>query len=217
MRLVVQVSMALVAVAAFALSFQSLTTLGGLAGYGGLAWLYPVVVDLGTVSSCATWLATRSRQAFRMTWNLLVISVLQNGTVHWLIATGQRPEWWLITLVATVPPIVLGLTVHLGVSLGREQAERARAERDAAEAAARRAAELAQRRAEAARQRSAELKPRQPQTPEGAGLDGAAPEDELEAKRRREREKKAARRADPAYAAREAERRRQRRASAGQR
>jgi hypothetical protein len=50
-----------------------------------------------------------------MTWALLSISVVQNGTVHWLIATRQRPEWWLVTLVATV----LGLTVHLAVGIGR--------------------------------------------------------------------------------------------------
>lgn len=122
MRTVVRISMALVAVAAFALSFQSLMELGALAGYGRLAFLYPVVVDLGTVSSCTAWLATRSREAFWMTWTLLGISVVQNGTVHWLIATGQRPEWWLVTLVATVPPLVLGLTVHLGVGLSSASA-----------------------------------------------------------------------------------------------
>lgn len=121
MRTVVRISMALVAVAAFALSFQSLMELGALAGYGRLAFLYPVVVDLGTVSSCTAWLATRSREAFWMTWTLLGISVVQNGTVHWLIATGQRPEWWLVTLVATVPPLVLGLTVHLGVGLASSE------------------------------------------------------------------------------------------------
>lgn len=137
-------SIALVTVAAFALSFQSLMKLGELAGYGGLAWLYPLCVDLGTVSSCTAWLATRSRQAFWMTWSLLAISVLQNGTVHWLIATGQKPEWWLITLVATVPPCVLGLTVHLGVTLGRAQSEQTRQEREAAGKAAQRASERAE-------------------------------------------------------------------------
>lgn len=111
--------MSLVAIAAFALSFQSLKTLGTFSGYDDLAWLYPVVVDLGTVSSCVAWLGTKSRQAFYMTWTLLGVSVLQNGTVHWLIAAHETPEWWLITMAATVPPIVLGLTVHLGVGLSR--------------------------------------------------------------------------------------------------
>lgn len=119
MKALVLGSMSLVALAAFALSFQSLKTLGTLSGYGDLAWLYPVVVDLGTVSSCVAWLGTKSRQAFYMTWTLLGVSVLQNGTVHWLIAAHQTPDWWLITLAATVPPIVLGLTVHLGVGLSR--------------------------------------------------------------------------------------------------
>lgn len=163
MKRVVPVSIALVTVAAFALSFQSLTKLGELAGYEGLAWLYPLCVDLGTVSSCAAWLVTRSRQAFWMTWSLLVISVLQNGAVHWLIATKRLPEWWLVTLVATVPPLVLGLTMHLGVTLGKEQAEEARAAREAAEKAAARAEERAEakrRAAEEAQRKAAEVKRR---------------------------------------------------------
>ena len=117
MKVVVRITMALVAIAAFVLSFQSLTTLGEFAGYAALAPLYPVTVDLGTVSSCAAWLATRSRQAFWMTWTFLSVSVVQNAVVHWLMATGERPSWWLITLVATVPPATLGLVAHLGVSL----------------------------------------------------------------------------------------------------
>jgi hypothetical protein len=161
MKPLVIVTMVLVAVAAFALSFQSLKTLGTLSGYGDLAWLYPVVVDLGTVSSCVTWLGTRSRQAFWMTWSLLGVSVLQNGTVHWLIATHQTPEWALITLVATVPPIVLGLTVHLGVGLGREQAAQAKTEREVAEKARERAAER-QTRAAAAKVATPPLKPPSP-------------------------------------------------------
>jgi hypothetical protein len=41
-----------------------------------------------------------------------------------LIATDQRPEWWLVTLVATVPPMVLGLTVHLAVDMRRPAGHR---------------------------------------------------------------------------------------------
>lgn len=89
MRIIVRGSMALVAVAAFTLSFQSLMKLGELAGYGNLAWLYPLTVDAGAVGSCAAWMHTRSRQALWMTWGLLAVSVLQNGTVHWLMATGR--------------------------------------------------------------------------------------------------------------------------------
>lgn len=53
MRLLIRASMALVALAAFALSFATLMALARLAGYGQLSWLYPVTLDLGTVASCA--------------------------------------------------------------------------------------------------------------------------------------------------------------------
>jgi hypothetical protein len=115
--------MALVAVAAAALSFQSLWRLGQLAGYGQLAWAFPLVVDLGAASSCAAWLHTRSRQALGMTWALLATSALLNGTTHYLTSTGTAPGWLLVVAVAAVPPTVLGLCVHLAVGLGSGDAE----------------------------------------------------------------------------------------------
>jgi hypothetical protein len=114
--------MALVAVAAAALSFVSLWRLGQLAGYGALSALYPVVLDLGAASSCAAWLHTRSRQASAMTWALLGLSVVLNGTVHWLESTGQLPGWPLVVGVAAIPPLTLGLVVHLVISMDREPA-----------------------------------------------------------------------------------------------
>jgi hypothetical protein len=123
MRIIVRSSMALVAVAAAALSFQTLWRLGQLAGYGDLAWAFPLVVDLGAASSCATWLHTRSRQALGMTWALLATSVLLNGTTHYLSSTGTAPGWLLVVGVAAVPPTVLGLCVHLAVGLGSDDAE----------------------------------------------------------------------------------------------
>jgi hypothetical protein len=110
--------MALVALAAAALSYQSLAHLGVLAGYGDLAPLYPVVVDAGAAASCAAWLHTRGRQPLAMTWSLLAISVVLNGTVHWLESTGTAPSWLLVVGVAAIPPLVLGLCVHLAVGLG---------------------------------------------------------------------------------------------------
>lgn len=118
MRAVVRASMALVALAAAALSFTSLMRLGQLAGYGSLAPLYPVVVDAGAAASCAAWLHTRGRQALGMTWALLTISVVLNGTTHYLQAAGTVPSWLLVVAVAAVPPTVLGLCVHLAVGLG---------------------------------------------------------------------------------------------------
>lgn len=118
MRIIVRVSMTLVALAAAALSFQSLMRLGELCGYGSLAGLYPVVLDLGAASSCAAWLHTRSRQALGMTWGLLGCSVVLNGTVHFLDSTHTAPSWLLVVAVAAMPPTVLGLCVHLAVGLG---------------------------------------------------------------------------------------------------
>lgn len=119
MRTIVRTSMALVALAAAALSYQSLARLGELCGYGGLSWLYPLVVDAGAAASCATWLHARSRQALGMTWALLAASVVLNGTVHYLDSTGTAPSWLLVVAVAAVPPLVLGLCVHLAVGMGR--------------------------------------------------------------------------------------------------
>jgi hypothetical protein len=123
MRIVVRTSMALVALAAAALSYQSLARLGALCGYGGLSWLYPLVVDAGAAASCATWLHTRGRQPLVMTWVLLAISVLLNGTTHYLTSTGTAPSWLLVVGVAAIPPLVLGLCVHLAVGMGQPLAE----------------------------------------------------------------------------------------------
>jgi hypothetical protein len=117
-RIVVRTALAVVALAAAALSFQSLMHLGELAGYGGLSPLYPIVVDAGAAASCAAWLHTRGRQPLIMTWSLLAISVILNGTVHWLESTGFSPSWLLVVGVAAIPPLVLGLCVHLAVGLG---------------------------------------------------------------------------------------------------
>jgi hypothetical protein len=122
MRHVVRISMALVALAAAALSYQSLAQLGQLCGYGSLSWLYPVVVDAGAAASCAAWLHNGSRQALGMTWSLLSISVALNGTTHWLESIHTAPSWPLVVAVAAVPPMVLGLCVHLAVGMGRDTA-----------------------------------------------------------------------------------------------
>lgn len=131
MRTLIKISMGLVALAAFALSFATLMALAQLAGYGPLSWLYPVTLDLGTVASCAAWMTTQSRQAFHLTWCLLSASILLNGCEHWLVATGQRPAWWLITMISMAPPAILGVVTHLAVGLGRPGAEGVGAQTDA--------------------------------------------------------------------------------------
>lgn len=128
MRLTVRVAMSLVALAAATLSFQSLAHLGELCGYGGLSWLYPLVVDLGAAAACCAWLHTRGIPPLLMTWGLLATSVLLNGTVHYLGSTGTEPSWMLVVAVAAVPPIVLGLCVHLTIGMGHGSAPAADSE-----------------------------------------------------------------------------------------
>jgi hypothetical protein len=57
-----------------------------------------------------------------MTWSLLACSVVLNGTVHYLDAQRIAPSWLLVVAVAAVPPMVLGLCVHLSVGLGEPEA-----------------------------------------------------------------------------------------------
>ena len=125
MRIVVRTSMALVALAAAALSYQSLMQLAELAQYGSLSVLYPLTVDAGAAASCAAWLHTRGRQPLVMTWALLATSVILNGTTHYLESTHTAPTWLLVVAVAAVPPTVLGLCVHLAVGMGRPDNRRA--------------------------------------------------------------------------------------------
>jgi Protein of unknown function (DUF2637) len=114
-KIFIRVVMGLVALAAGALSFQSLTHLGELCGYGWLSFAYPLTLDLGAAASCAAWIHERNRQALGMTWAMLAISVVLNGTLHYLQTAGTAPSWLLVVLVAAVPPAVFGLVVHLAV------------------------------------------------------------------------------------------------------
>ena len=100
MRIVVHTSMALVALAAAALSYQSLTQLGQVFGYAGLAWLHQITVDLGAAASCAAWLHTRARPPLAMTWSLVTISVLLKAlpTFSLLPVPRRRGPWLLRSL-----------------------------------------------------------------------------------------------------------------------
>lgn len=115
MRIFIRTVMGLVAICAGALSFQSLMHLGELCGYGGLSWAYPVTLDLGAAASCASWIHERNRQALAMTWGMLAVSVVLNGTLHYLQTAAASPSWLLVVLVAAVPPMIFGLVVHLAV------------------------------------------------------------------------------------------------------
>jgi hypothetical protein len=113
-----------VAGAAAVLSFSSLTELAALCGYThALAPLFPITVDAGTAAGCLAWLSTPSdisgqlprRFARTLTLVLLTASVAGNALVHYLVATSEKPSWWLVVAVSAVAPAVLGTVVHLAV------------------------------------------------------------------------------------------------------
>jgi hypothetical protein len=118
--------LAVVLAAAAVLSFDALRGLAlAVAIPKHLAWLLPVAVDAGAAVSCATWLGGRSipREAARfaagMTWCLIAVTVAGNAGQLGMHAHAVVPPWWVAVLVGTIPPAVVGATVHLLVLVTR--------------------------------------------------------------------------------------------------
>jgi len=108
-----------VAAAAAALSFASLTDLAARCGTTAyLAWLLPLCLDAAALVSTRVWLAPDSGAAVRraarfIAITMLVLSVAGNGVDHALVAYHFAPPWWVLVAVAAVPPAVLGAVAHL--------------------------------------------------------------------------------------------------------
>ncbi|QJY46635.1 DUF2637 domain-containing protein [Pseudonocardia broussonetiae] len=125
---VVWAGLAVVLAAAAVLSFDALRALAvAVAIPGHLAWLLPIAVDAGAAVSCATWLGGRTtrdaaRFAGRMTWALLVVTVAGNAGQLGMHAHNVDPPWWVAVAVGSIPPAVVGATVHLVVLLVRHPA-----------------------------------------------------------------------------------------------
>lgn len=122
------IGLAVVLVAAAVLSFDALWALAHDVGIPDhLGWLLPISVDAGAAVSCAVWLGRDSaddaaRFAGRMTWALLATTVLGNAGLLGMHAYGITAPWWVAALVGTIPPAVVGATVHLVVLLTRPPA-----------------------------------------------------------------------------------------------
>jgi hypothetical protein len=89
-----------------------------------LAWLLPISVDAGASVSSAIWLGGRThakaaRFAGGMTWSLLAVTVGGNAGQLGMHANHIDPPWWVAVLVGSIPPAVVGATVHLIVLLVR--------------------------------------------------------------------------------------------------
>lgn len=111
--------LAVVAAAAAVLSFASLDGLAALCGTPArLSWLLPISIDAAAVVATRVWLRPGApdrvrRFARTLAITALGLSVMGNGTEHWLVAFHVAPPWWAVVAVAAVPPAVLGAVAHL--------------------------------------------------------------------------------------------------------
>lgn len=117
------IGIGVVAVAAAVLSFASLQALAERAGYApGLAALLPLAIDAQAVVATRAWLAASTpraarRYARRLAWTAVALSVVGNAGEHAMAAARVVAPWWVVVLIASVPPIALAATAHLGALL----------------------------------------------------------------------------------------------------
>lgn len=118
-----------IALAAFWLSFASLSDLARRCGIGpDLSWVWPLLIDgvivIATVSVVALTGARSQRRAASYPWVLLLsgagVSVLANAS-HAVVAADASVPTIVAALVATVPPVVLVAATHLTVVLTRDR------------------------------------------------------------------------------------------------
>lgn len=117
--------MSAVAIAAAVSSYAGLYGLATLTGWDKhLAVLYPVAIDAYALTATRVWLARSTRnthaRAFAR-WNAIgaiALSVVGNSIYHYMCPNGldaphRAVPWQLVVAVAAVPPIVLGLVIHM--------------------------------------------------------------------------------------------------------
>src|SRR5262249_46967710 len=111
-------------IAAAALSFQGLYTLARAVGWSPkVAWLLPVSVDLAAAIGTVGWLglpaghsAARSHAA-KTALIAISLSVLGNAAAHLIEAHVLPVTPYVIVAVTSIPPVVVALLVHLGMSV----------------------------------------------------------------------------------------------------
>jgi uncharacterized protein DUF2637 len=128
------------------LSFATLTALGERVGYGELAPLLPVAVDMQVIVALIVATFATARPAVRSYawWQVaaaLLVSVLANGGEHYMASFVPDTPWWVVVAVSAIAPTASAAALHLGMlftSRGKGQyradsapasAERAAAER----------------------------------------------------------------------------------------
>jgi hypothetical protein len=112
--------MGAVGLAAAASSYAALQDLAVRTGWWkGLSWLLPLTIDAYAMTAVRVWLGKSTRNGHARAWakanaiGAIVLSVAGNAVDHAIAAEVLPVRWPLIVAVSAVPPIVLGLLVHM--------------------------------------------------------------------------------------------------------
>ncbi|MEV4917845.1 DUF2637 domain-containing protein [Streptomyces tirandamycinicus] len=112
--------MGTVGAAAAASSYAALQDLAVRTGWWmQLSWLLPLTIDAYAMTAVRVWLGKSTRNDHARAWakanaiGAIVLSVAGNAVDHAIAARVIPVGWPLIVAVSAVPPIVLGLLVHM--------------------------------------------------------------------------------------------------------
>lgn len=123
-RYAVRCGLPVALLSAAALSFQGLYTLARAVGWAALvAWLLPVSIDVAAAIATVVWLSSpvgygvARRHAARTALISIGLSVAGNAAAHLIEGHILDVTPAVIVTVTSVPPIVVALLVHLGMTL----------------------------------------------------------------------------------------------------
>ncbi|MEV0177710.1 DUF2637 domain-containing protein [Streptomyces sp. NPDC050625] len=112
--------MAAVGLAAAASSYAALQDLAVRTGWWPqLSWLLPLTTDAYAMTAVRVWLGHSTRNARARAWakanaiGAIVLSVAGNAVDHAIASHVIAVSWPLIVAVSAIPPVVLGLLVHM--------------------------------------------------------------------------------------------------------
>jgi hypothetical protein len=112
--------MGAVGLAAAASSYAALQDLAIRTGWWpGLSWLLPLTIDAYAMTAVRVWLGKSTRNEHARAWakanaiGAIVMSVAGNAVDHAIASRVIAVSWLLIVAVSAIPPIVLGLLVHM--------------------------------------------------------------------------------------------------------
>jgi hypothetical protein len=117
--------LAVVAGAAAVLSFATVRDLAQSSGYPpNLAWLLPVVIDATAVVGSRIWLGGGGhpgavRYARTLALAAAAVTIGANVLQHGLVAHHLSPPWWLVAVLAAIPPTALVAVAHQVALLAR--------------------------------------------------------------------------------------------------